>query len=129
VGGTGEHVGTVTLYDWHPYHGTAYYGYMIGERAHWGRGAMTEVLPLLFDFAFDTLGVRKLNAGAYDENVGSIVSFKKLGLQPEGVLRRQLRLDDRYVDQVLYGIERDQWLAHRSTLASAARRAPEGVPT
>jgi len=122
---SGQHLGTVTLYDWHPYHGTAYYGYMLGEREYWGRGVMTEVLTLLFDFAFDTLGVRKLNAGAYVENIASIVNFQKMGLHPEGVLRQQLRLDDRYVDEVLYGIDREQWAAHKATLAELQARVQD----
>jgi RimJ/RimL family protein N-acetyltransferase len=109
------HIGTATLYDIHSYHGTANYGYLVGEKQFWGKGVVVEIVSLLFDFAFGQLGVRKITTGSYINNIASVVNYKKLGLKQEACLKGHLRLEERYVDQVLFSIFKEEWEEYRTS--------------
>jgi ribosomal-protein-alanine N-acetyltransferase len=117
---SGELIGTATLYDIRPIHGLANYGYMVGEKAYWGRGVVGEILPLLFDFAFDVVGVRKITTSCYAPHLASMVNYRKLGLHHEGTLRAHLRWADGFVDEHIYSINADQWRERRARLAEAS---------
>lgn len=59
-------------------------GLLIGERGAWGRGHGSEAIRLASDYAFRELGVRKLTAGCYADNVGSATAFRRAGWREEG---------------------------------------------
>ncbi len=117
---TGAFIGTATLYDVRPMHGLANYGYLVGEKAFWGRGVVTEVIRLLFDFAFDVVGVRKISTGCLAPNLASVVNYKRLGLRPEGTLKEHRRWGDGYCDEYIYSITADEWRARRAATAPPA---------
>jgi [ribosomal protein S5]-alanine N-acetyltransferase len=83
--------------------GVADIGIMIGDRRYWGKGLSTDVLRTACIHAFDTLGARKLTAGAMATNVAVIKAFRRIGFVQEGRLRRQLMADGELVDHVLLG--------------------------
>lgn len=107
-----EHIGTITLHI-NPIHKTAEWGYLIGEKEYWGKGASIEAISLLFDYAFDELGIRKICGGAYINNIFSIINFKKLGLKQEGIRKKHCIFGDKYVDGVLYAVFKEDWEARR----------------
>lgn len=110
---SGEPIGTCTLYDVNRMHGSAEIGLMIGERAYWGSGASSEVIGLLADFAFDTLGLRRLTGGSYATNRGMNFTYRMLGFTREGQLREAFKLDDRCVDGYRWGILAREWREKR----------------
>jgi [ribosomal protein S5]-alanine N-acetyltransferase len=110
----GEHIGTCTLNKIDLNHGTAHYGIMVGDRDYWGRGVVMEAVPLLLDFAFDELELRKITAGTYANNIATVINLKKLGLTQEGRLRAQLRDGDEYVDEIRFGILKSEWQTRRA---------------
>lgn len=120
---TDEFIGTATLYDIRPIHGLANYGYMIGEKAYWGQGVVGEVLELLFDFAFERVGVRKITTSCYAPHLASMVNYRKLGLRHEGTLRAHLRLGDAYVDEHIYSITGEEWRRRQERLAASPTTA------
>ena len=71
------------------YHGVADFGYFVGEKSAWGSSAGLNACALAFDFAFDTLGLRKLWGGVYHKNIGSLFNYKRLGAVQEAKLRKQ----------------------------------------
>jgi RimJ/RimL family protein N-acetyltransferase len=83
-------------------------GIMIGDRSRWGRGYATDALAAGCAHAFDTLGARKLTAGANAANAGVLRAFRKIGFVEEGRLRRKLLVDDAYHDHVLLGCFADE---------------------
>ena len=113
---TGKHIGTITLYDIHPAHKYANYGYLIGNKKYWGTGAVQEAIALVFDFAFLKSSVHSISTGAYAPNVASVFNYKKMGLRPEGVRKEHLLLKGKFVDEVLYGITKKEWVAYRRRL-------------
>ncbi len=58
-------------------------GYLLG-REHWGHGYATEAATAVRDWAFASLGLERLIALIYRENLPSISVARKLGMEPDG---------------------------------------------
>lgn len=98
-----RHIGNAKLGPVDPWHARASFGIMLGERDTWGHGYATEALALLEQYAFTTLGLHKLTAGAVAENIGSIRMLEKRGFAREGVRRKHFRDGERFLDMVEFG--------------------------
>jgi RimJ/RimL family protein N-acetyltransferase len=92
--------------------GTAEWGFAIGS-PFWGTGVFEEGARLVLEFAFETLGVHRLEARATVKNGRGTGALRKVGAVPEGVLRKSFLRDGEYLDQVLYAIVEDDWRASR----------------
>ena len=82
-------------------------GLWIGEPYH-GRGYGTEAVRLLQRYAFDELGLAKLEATVFVGNVASRRIFEKNGFLLEGTIRRAARKRGRFVDEWLFGKLREE---------------------
>ena len=87
---------------------TADWGFAIGSE-FWGTGAFTEAAELVLEFAFDALGIHRLEARAALCNGRGNGAMKKLGAEREGVLRHSFVRDGEFLDQVLWSILQDDW--------------------
>ncbi len=96
-----NHIGNIKIGSIDPHHKTADMGIMIGDRNSWGKGYATEAIKILSDYAFNDLGMRKMTAGAYENNLGSIKAFIKAGFRKEGAQKKQYLCKDGYVDSIL----------------------------
>jgi ribosomal-protein-alanine N-acetyltransferase len=83
--------------------GLAEWGFMLGS-AFWGTGVFQESAGLVLDFAFDTLGVHRLEARAAVKNGRGNGALRKLGAVLECRLRKSFRRNDEIHDQALYAI-------------------------
>jgi len=101
---TDMHIGNVKLgpIDWN--HESADMGFVIGEKAYWGRGIVTEVIQLVARYAFDALHLHKVTASCYSTNGGAIRALEKAGFAHEGSRKEQHKSRGEYVDQVLFGL-------------------------
>jgi len=95
-----------------PDFGSAEWGFAIGS-AFWGTGVFKEGAELVLDFAFDTIGVHRLEARAAVMNGRGNGALLKMGAVQECVLRKSLERNGTYLDQVLYAILEEDW--HAST--------------
>jgi RimJ/RimL family protein N-acetyltransferase len=91
-----------------PGFGTAEWGFAIGS-TFWGTGVFQEGAELVLEFAFETIGVHRLEARAAVANGRGNGGLLKLGAVAEGVLRKSFLRNGRYLDQVLYAIVEDDW--------------------
>jgi RimJ/RimL family protein N-acetyltransferase len=96
-----RHIGNIKLgpVDWH--HKIADIGVVIGDKNSWGKGFAAEAIILLCSFAFSELGLHKLTASAYENNVGSIKAFQNAGFLEEGRKKNHYLYKDKYIDSVL----------------------------
>jgi len=101
-----KHIGNIKLGPINRQHKFADIGVIIGDKDYWGKGFASEAIKLITDYAFCTLKLHKLTAGAYKNNVGSIKAFKKNGFSIEGVRKNHYFYKSKYVDAVLLGILR-----------------------
>ena len=85
---------------------TASLGYWIG-RPHARQGYMTEAISGVLDFAFDKLGLHRVEAACLPHNAPSRGLLAKSGFREEGFAREYLRINGRWQDHVLFAILRD----------------------
>jgi len=64
---------------------TADVGYLIGEKNFWAKGITSKCLKILVQYAINNLGLKKINSGYFENNVGSAKVLKKCGFVIEGV--------------------------------------------
>jgi len=97
----------------------AEWGFAIGS-PFWGMGVFQEGAQLLLRFAFDTVNVHRLEARAALKNGRGNGALRKIGAVQEGVLRKSFLRNGEYLDQALYSIVSEEWLAWQAQTASEA---------
>jgi len=98
-----RHIGNIKLGPINKFHHFAYISLFIGEKSYWGKGIATEAISLVKDFAFEKLGLHRLMAGCYADNVSSARAFEKAGFQREGLEKEKWLCEGKYVDGLLLG--------------------------
>jgi RimJ/RimL family protein N-acetyltransferase len=105
-------IGIFQLRQLDPSFETAEWGFAIGS-PFWGTGVFRDGAELVLAFAFDTLGVHRLEARAAVRNGRGNGALLKVGAVQEGVLRKSFLRHGEYFDQVLYSILDDDWRGAR----------------
>jgi RimJ/RimL family protein N-acetyltransferase len=91
---------------------TAEWGFAIGS-AFWGTGVFQEGAELTLQFAFETLGVHRLEARAAVKNGRGNGALQKMGAVQECILRKSFLRNGQCLDQALYAILDSDWRATR----------------
>ncbi len=76
---------------------------------------MTEAAHAVVDWGFKNLGLAKIFAMADLPSQGSWRVIEKLGMTREGVLRRESIVKGQPVDDLYYGLLREEWEAGRAS--------------
>ncbi|MCA0970220.1 GNAT family N-acetyltransferase [Halobacillus litoralis] len=101
LNGENRLIGTINLF--HVMRGplqSAFIGYFLDRREN-GRGYTTEAVGLLETFAFEKLGLHRIEAGVMPHNQGSIRVLEKSGFQREGLARKNVRINGKWEDHVV----------------------------
>lgn len=80
----GDWIGLCSLQYWDVVGQKARLGYLISP-AHWNQGYATEAVQRVLDFAFDTLGLRCVEARCSPDNPASERVLRKCGLREAGI--------------------------------------------
>jgi len=75
------HCGTVRLHGIDLYHHTAHIGVCLFNKDVWGIGLAKKSICAVTDWGLNTLGLRWIEAGAYEENIASVKLFERAGYQ------------------------------------------------
>jgi len=75
-----------------------------------GKGIVTKACQHLVDYAFGELDLNRVQIRCAVENTRSRAIAQRLGFVEEGVLRQVEQLETGYVDLVIYGMLRHEWL-------------------
>jgi len=118
----GRHVGNIKLGPINWIHRVGDIGLVVGEKDCWGKGVATEAISLMVAYAFSELNLRKVTAGAYSINYGSIRAFQKVGFEIEGVRRAHFTTPNGQCDHVLLGLLKEDWTKRNSNGAVALAR-------
>lgn len=97
----------------------AEWGFVIAS-SHWGTGVFVDSAHLVLSFAFDVLGVRRLEARAAVLNDRAGRALRKVGATPEAVLRKSFFRNGERLDQMLYTIVDSDWEERRKSLQPPA---------
>ncbi|MGH9115767.1 MAG: GNAT family N-acetyltransferase [Acidimicrobiales bacterium] len=93
----------------------AYVGYWIDE-AMAGRAYVPEAFVVVCRFAFEDLGLHRLQASIIPRNDASHRVVQKLGLRSEGLAERYLEINGVWEDHVRYAITSEEWEVRRDAL-------------
>ncbi len=95
----GEFIGRCGLHKLDDKEKSMEFGFWISP-AFQGRGIGTEVLREICRFAFEDLGLSKLESGAFAENIASIRVHEKVGFQVVGKGVKKFKKHDRPISHV-----------------------------
>lgn len=101
-------VGSAVLFDVEFRNRSAEVGYALAK-GQWNRGYATEAVGRLVRWAFDSLHLRRLDATVFAANVPSRQVLRKVGFRREGRRREASRLGNVWVDDLHYGLLRDEF--------------------
>lgn len=76
-----------------------------------GQGICTEAARAVIAFAFDGLGLHRVEAGIMPHNERSLRVAARLGLRREGIALRYLQIDGAWQDHVIFAVTREEWPA------------------
>lgn len=109
----GELIGDIEfgLIEWSE---TGNIGYCLAKK-YWGKGIMTEALREVLRFAFEEVGLHRVEGMHAKQNIGSSRVMEKCGLLYEGTRRDGYRLlsTGEWVDIVVRGILREDYFAQK----------------
>ena len=110
-------IGIFQLRELEPGFGTAEWGFAIGS-PYWGTGVFQEGAELVVSFAFDQVGVHRLEARSAVRNGRGNGALRKIGAVQEGVLRKSFLKNGEYLDQTLWAILDEDWQGRSRALLS-----------
>jgi [ribosomal protein S5]-alanine N-acetyltransferase len=72
-------------------------GYWLG-RKYWDGGIMTDAVKKVVEFGFKDLKLRRVSAIVYSFNKGSMRVLEKNGFKFEGVAKKDIKKNDKFID-------------------------------
>jgi len=114
---TGRHIGVTGIHriNWKERDGLT--GTLIGEKEAWGKGYGTDVMQTRTRYAFEQLGLHRLESECFLDNVASARCLEKVGYKRVGIAHKKRWRDGRWHDCILWE------LLDEDILAAARRRA------
>lgn len=86
---------------------------VIGDAPNRGKGYGTEAKGLLLDYAFDTLGMHRIDSRTYSYNEASARHLLRHGFVEEGRRREGVFREGEFHDVVLFGLLASEWRSRR----------------
>ena len=93
----------------------AYIGYWMDE-AMAGRSYTPEAVAVLLQFAFEELGLHRVQISIIPRNAASRRVVEKLEIRDEGVALRYLEINGTWEDHIRFAITAEEWAVRRDEL-------------
>ena len=105
-----EYVGCTRFYDMQLAYQTTQLGYTWYSKKCWGTKLNENCKHLLLEFAFDQMGLERVEFRADNNNKRSIAAMQKIGCTVEGVLRNHLPMPNgKRRDSIVLSILKEEW--------------------
>ncbi len=102
-------IGNVALLQIDLVHGRAWLGITIGEKDAWSQGYGTEAIRLLLQYAFESLGLRRVQLITDVDNERGIRCYEKAGFYRETLLREHRLRYGKPLDMVQMAVLKGDW--------------------
>ena len=102
------HIGNVYLTGINYINRTAESHILIGDKSCWGKGYGAEALTEILKFAFNELGLNRVEARINSDNAASIRLHKKIGYRQDGMLRQALYKSGHFKDVIVMSILKEE---------------------
>ena len=110
----GNMIGTANLVQINWKDRNAFHGTMIGDKEYRGKGIGKEVVDLIMHYAFNELGLKRLDSDIISSNIRSLNLYtKKCGWEIEGRQKDWYFRNNTWHDRILVGITHEQYMSHR----------------
>jgi RimJ/RimL family protein N-acetyltransferase len=100
----GAIIGYVQILNVSPVHRSATLGIRIGDEANRGKGHGSEAIRLALAYCWNDLNLSRLMLNVFESNQRAIKLYESLGFVREGLLRRAVFIDGKWIDVVLMAI-------------------------
>lgn len=101
--------GSTRFYDFQNNHGTVQLGYTWYGNEFQGTGLNKQCKWVLLEFAFEELGLERVEFRADSNNERSIAAMKSIGCTVEGILRNNCAAPNGRRDSIVLSILKDEW--------------------
>ncbi|KQL51220.1 alanine acetyltransferase [Heyndrickxia shackletonii] len=101
-------VGMFRFHKLHTWHQKVEMGVVI-HKDFQKKGVMTEILPEILEFGFNTLGLNRIVGDIFADNEGSKRLMEKFGFHKDGVLRETDFDGERFYDTVVYSMLKSEY--------------------
>jgi ribosomal-protein-alanine N-acetyltransferase len=91
----------------------AYLGYFL-DGAMQGQGLTGEAIELVLGFAFERVGLHRVQAAIMPRNARSLRVVEKLGFRREGFAERYLQIAGKWEDHVLFAMTAEEHLSRQA---------------
>ena len=125
----GNHIGNVGLHGIDRSNRRASIGIVIGEKEFWEKGLGTDAMRTALGYAFDRLGLHKVNLDVIEYNARAIRVYERCGFVREGVRRDELYKRGRFVNLIRMSILDSEFPSSLEEGAPAQAGPAESPPT
>lgn len=101
--------GSTRFYDFQKNYNTVQLGYTWYGKEFQGTGINKQCKMLMLTFAFENLGIDRVEFRADANNVRSIAAMKSIGCTVEGILRNNCTMPNGRRDSIVLSILKDEW--------------------
>ena len=98
----GIHIGNIKL-DMSIEHLRGDVGFIVGNPDYHGQGIATSAITLICSYGF-SIGLKKITAGAYEDNIGSCKALKKSGFTEEGYFVKEVISNGNRIGTYRFGL-------------------------
>lgn len=88
---------------------TSEIGYWLAE-PFWNKGIITKAVKTFCSYLFTNYDFNHLTASIYEGNDASIRVVQKVGFVLEGVMRKNVFKENRFLDQYIYGLLKEDFI-------------------
>jgi RimJ/RimL family protein N-acetyltransferase len=104
-----EYIGNVNLSAINWINRSAEYSIMIGDKNQWSKGLGKEATLLILKYAFQELNLHRIYLTVRNDNERALSLYRKTGFTKEGVLRKSIYKNNKFIDMVVLSILRDEF--------------------
>ncbi len=104
----GKVIGQIQLFNFFNHNTCAEVGYFI-KKSYWNRGINTKVLKAVCRFGIETMNLKRIEAFAHVDNIGSNRTLQKAGFVKEGTLRKRFEVKGKLFDCNVYSFVKDNF--------------------
>ena len=109
-----SHIGNISLQNIDTLNRTAEFAIIVGDKAHWGKGAGKEAARLIIRHGFEQLNLHRIYCGTSEENIAMQKMAVSLGFKEEGRSRQELFKNGSFKDIIRYGMLTGELNAEKS---------------
>jgi len=105
-----ELVGVMSLIGVNLIHKNAELGYWVGKK-YWNKGIATEAALKMLEFGFKELNLERISARCFSNNGFSRKVIEKIGMKYEGMFRKEVLKEGKFIDLIYFAILKEDWEA------------------